>query len=1079
MERDDDDISITSTVQSEMQSEYEIDGILDEKIIDGNLMYLVKWTGYPVERSNLEPAESFFNDTTLREWREKRERVARGEEPPFDTDGLLRRQQETEAATADRKARRKAKRIRLGISVAPKPKPEDTEELDESLSERSSDPGDSTADDDGEESESAEDDDLEMKARRRLHHGRRKQQRASGPACSSSVTAINTTENQVKRSDRIGKSGPSRPKLRETATAQSKDKRTALRVHTNTAKPKLPSSSSKPTSPSKQKTAPKLVLHPLFSTFEKPRRSLANSIRQRQQQQQQQQQQADSTNETATSPTNTHFRKLSTKWRYEKASRAERQPDIHQLDLRRPSDWLYPQEKPNLTFPGARRPEDSLFVEQDSPIHVADDDDPEVRPAAESNVSLTRAAGESHSPNLEQRPEIARSLSRRSSLADTSTHVPSSHPPETDAPMVHPSRQHPSLQRRHSETVPTGPRSLDDTGPTPIAKWTGGGRYWNPGEVLVTMQFGPEEKQIGHVRLCGVNFITKKQLVSLKFAKRLDIHFRDTVTMDEYTQLCNTEQDIFANSFRNGGFPHHGHQPNTKFSSGWVIGFQDTSAAVDDMASFLRDNQLVALFYHPTNPTVLVAYPSGVPGWDFFEQGARVPASANLRFIARSALPPIASLQRAPLPQPQPHGTLGHPSIQTHGIPPVASPDADDDVPMNDAPEPQPPRISIDPATVDLVQVFEKDCGVTWDKLSHVNSEKKRTRARSFYVHFPLEFDAEFQLVMKFLEQFNAATFTNHHEGDWTRFTRTISYGTVLFHQNFINYQDMPGLSFLLRQPVNVFNISLLTPIHGVHPPIHLQQLFPHGAVILMTEDFMIHETKVALEWIQWFGDYSRTKSPGTWKMFFRPNVQRWLLELDNTWPDDRVLRMYHAITNLIPDYPPDHTNSFKREDSPDSLDGLTDSIGQIHPFISPSELANYGFRKETDHPNIPSGLTQEERDTDHLVEYFAGWAVMNAHKFRRFVVLHWGKPQPRWQAWTHIEPMNAREFHRTIVKPNPNKKPSSSKNSHSQSHPSRRSSNSEAPLSSSTGEAPRSTTTSTPGVGGHHSPGTPVTSPP
>ena len=97
----------------------------------------------------------------------------------------------------------------------------------------------------------------------------------------------------------------------------------------------------------------------------------------------------------------------------------------------------------------------------------------------------------------------------------------------------------------------------------------------------------------------------------------------------------------------------------------------------------------------------------------------------------------------------------------------------------------------------------------------------------------------------------------------------------------------MPRLSRLLRKPMNVFNISLSEPIKFIDYKAHMQRLFPHGGVILMTEDYMIHEPKMALRILQWFGQWLDTKFPGTWKMFFRPNIQQWLLDLSVTWEDD------------------------------------------------------------------------------------------------------------------------------------------------------------------------------------------------
>ncbi|RJE19656.1 Chromo domain protein [Aspergillus sclerotialis] len=73
-------------------------------------------------------------------------------------------------------------------------------------------------------------------------------------------------------------------------------------------------------------------------------------------------------------------------------------------------------------------------------------------------------------------------------------------------------------------------------------------------------------------------------------------------------------------------------------------------------------------------------------------------------------------------------------------------------------------------------------------------------------------------------------------------------------------------------------------------------------------------------------------------------------------------------------------------------------------PVISPSHLPGYGSRKEDDHPFIPKGLTQEQRNADHLMEFFAGLGLVHCDKFRRFIVITNLKPEPRWLSWQHIE---------------------------------------------------------------------------
>lgn len=87
----------------------------------------------------------------------------------------------------------------------------------------------------------------------------------------------------------------------------------------------------------------------------------------------------------------------------------------------------------------------------------------------------------------------------------------------------------------------------------------------------------------------------------------------------------------------------------------------------------------------------------------------------------------------------------------------------------------------------------------------------------------------------------------------------------------------------------------------------------------------------------------------------------------------------------------------------PRDLDGIFDPSIE-HPIISPAKLPNYGQRSENDDPAIPKGLTQAQRDTDHLVEFFAGWGLVNCHRFRRFIVVtSFTEPLSRWKTWNHV----------------------------------------------------------------------------
>ena len=115
----DDDISVTSTAMSEMQDEYILERILAERnATDGSRQWLVKWEGYPEERSTWEPRSSFTSGEPLFEWQAKQMRIARGYDKPYDVATFEQRIGEIEKARVIHKARRRAKRIRLGLPVS-------------------------------------------------------------------------------------------------------------------------------------------------------------------------------------------------------------------------------------------------------------------------------------------------------------------------------------------------------------------------------------------------------------------------------------------------------------------------------------------------------------------------------------------------------------------------------------------------------------------------------------------------------------------------------------------------------------------------------------------------------------------------------------------------------------------------------------------------------------------------------------------------------------------------------------------------------------------------------------------------
>ena len=118
------------------------------------------------------------------------------------------------------------------------------------------------------------------------------------------------------------------------------------------------------------------------------------------------------------------------------------------------------------------------------------------------------------------------------------------------------------------------------------------------------------------------------------------------------------------------------------------------------------------------------------------------------------------------------------------------------------------------------------------------------------------------------------------------------------------------------------------------------------------------------------------------------------------------VITWIKKINSVDSAYPHFETKSF----DPQYLDQPNNNILCL-------PIPGYGTRTETQNPDIPKGLTQNERDADHLVEAFAGWTLANATRLRRNVVITNCKNQTmlrRWKDWGHVSVLQVSEFVRS-----------------------------------------------------------------
>lgn len=194
----------------------------------------------------------------------------------------------------------------------------------------------------------------------------------------------------------------------------------------------------------------------------------------------------------------------------------------------------------------------------------------------------------------------------------------------------------------------------------------------------------------------------------------------------------------------------------------------------------------------------------------------------------------------------------------------------------------------------DLTALFKNNFSITFSDIATVRGSEKGRLEQVFYLLFPLDDQSaqdEYQLLLEFLKYGgrDPVIYSNHVAEDWEKFIRTSPRGVVLFHHSFVAYHTLRFLKEGTRKHVNFWNVSLSRPLPLADRPLHFQRLFPHGGVILLSEDFMLHNLQSAVVIIAWFVKYA-PKKYRNWKLMLRPNAMKWLLHQIDNEPDKERL---------------------------------------------------------------------------------------------------------------------------------------------------------------------------------------------
>ncbi|PYH65425.1 putative Chromo domain protein Chp1p [Aspergillus vadensis CBS 113365] len=302
--------------------------------------------------------------------------------------------------------------------------------------------------------------------------------------------------------------------------------------------------------------------------------------------------------------------------------------------------------------------------------------------------------------------------------------------------------------------------------------------------------------------------------------------------------------------------------------------------------------------------------------------------------------------------------------------------------------------------TADLGSFFETEFGVSYETLVTVNSTGKVQRAEAFFLLFESEIlQTELIILQAYLKKHNPVIYTWQQKDDWEKFARAVQVGVVLVHESWVNFNELSFFQNLVNKPINFWSVSLAKPLKYSGHRSHFQRIFPHGGAILVTEDIMLQDPKATMAILAWFADFIKKKYPGYWKIMFRPAILDWILQQSES-ADESARGIWPTMYRLVLE-----CCGVPANDTPiaELSSGAHDDYLESNA-ISPPSLPNYGTRTEADNPHIPKGLTQDQRNADHLIEFFAGWGLVHRHRYRRLIVLTQTTPLDRWKEWQHID---------------------------------------------------------------------------
>ena len=257
-----------------------------------------------------------------------------------------------------------------------------------------------------------------------------------------------------------------------------------------------------------------------------------------------------------------------------------------------------------------------------------------------------------------------------------------------------------------------------------------------------------------------------------------------------------------------------------------------------------------------------------------------------------------------------------------------------------------------------------------------------------------------------------------------------------MIHDACIRIDRIPNLASLLIYPLNVWKISL-GPMDEtcLHP--HLIRLFPHGAVILLTDSLILRRPREALRILKWFRLLVKTtKTPGTWKLAARHHLCLWLLDILNICGNSDA-GVFENEKQVFADI---YANLMWILEGERPLDSIQYSVwcsmdltgDDVRPLsddallVEPASL--HGMQDLLKDWRTGFSDNDIRLNDDILIQWFAEWAVFASERFRKFQVVLGYEPgatldgivRGHEKTWGHIKVRGPEKFYGSNQVPSP-----------------------------------------------------------